>query len=82
MAAVVSVTSPPFWIIADVGSVDDSSEDCFDNCKTVVEVDVVVVDSAEKGLPHTTLRLPFNPPEITREKLSNNFKDVNYINWL
>lgn len=61
------MTFTSFFIVAVVGSVDETSED---SRGIAVEVIVVVVDSvatavvATRGLPHTTLRLPFNPPKI------------------
>lgn len=63
----LSVTFTSFFIVAVVGSVDETSED---SRGIAVEVIVVVVDSVAtavvvtRGLPHTTLRLPFNPPKI------------------
>lgn len=70
--AVVSVTFTSFWINADVGSVDETTEDnrelTVDVVAIMVSVDslavVVVVDAVARGLPHTTLRLPFIPPKI------------------
>lgn len=61
------MTFTSFFIVAVVGSVDETSED---SRGIAVEVSVVVVDSVAtavvvtRGLPHTTLRLPFNPPKI------------------
>lgn len=72
--AVVSVTFTSFWINADVGSVDETTEDNREIAVGVVAimvsvdslavVVVVVVDAVARGLPHTTLRLPFIPPKI------------------
>lgn len=69
--AVVSVTFTSFWINADVGSVDETTEDnrelTVEVVAIMVSVDslaVVVVDAVARGLPHTTLRLPFIPPKI------------------
>lgn len=72
--AVVSVTFTSFWINADVGSVDETTEDnrelAVEVVAIMVSVDslavvvVVVVDAVARGLPHTTLRLPFIPPKI------------------
>lgn len=74
MVAVVSVTFTSFWINADVGSVDETTEDnrelAVEVVAIMVSVDslavvvVVVVDAVARGLPHTTLRLPFIPPKI------------------
>lgn len=61
------MTFTSFFIVAVVGSVDETSED---SRGIAAEVIVVVVDSVAtavvvtRGLPHTTLRLPFNPPKI------------------
>lgn len=61
------MTFTSFFIVAVVGSVDETSED---SRGIAVEVSVVVVDSVAtavvvtRGLPHTTLKLPFNPPKI------------------
>lgn len=61
------MTFTSFFIVAVVGSVDETSED---SRGIAVEVIVVVVDSVAtavvvtRGLPHTTLRLPFNPPKM------------------
>lgn len=61
------MTFTSFFIVAVVGSVDETSED---SRGIAVEVIVVVVHSVAtavvvtRGLPHTTLRLPFNPPKI------------------
>lgn len=63
------MTFTSFFIVAVVGSVDETSEDSRGIAVEVV-VFVVVVDSVAtavvvtRGLPHTTLRLPFNPPKI------------------
>lgn len=72
--AVPSVTFTSFWLNADVGSVDETTEDNSELAVGVVAImvgvdslaaAVVVVDNAvARGLPHTTLRLPFNPPKI------------------
>lgn len=73
--AVVWVTFTSFWINADVGSVDETTEDnrelAVEVVAIMVSVDslavvvvVVVVDAVARGLPHTTLRLPFIPPKI------------------
>lgn len=73
--AVHSVTFTSFWFNADVGSVDETTEDNSELAVGVVaimvDVDslaaavVVVVDNAvARGLPHTTLRLPFKAPKI------------------
>lgn len=74
--AVVSVTFTSFWFNADVGSVDETTEDNRELAVGVVTimvgvdslavVVVVVVDASAvaRGLPHTTLRLPFIPPKI------------------
>lgn len=62
----VSVTLTSSWINEDIGS--ETIEDCLDNHEEVVKVVVivvfVVVDTALRGSPHTTLRLPFNPAKI------------------
>lgn len=66
----LSVIFTSFFIIAVVGSVDETSEDSRGIAVEVVVIIVVVVDSVvaavvvTRGLPHTTLRLPFNPPKI------------------
>lgn len=72
--AVLSVTFTSFWFNADVGSVDETTEDnrelAVGVVTIVVGVDslaaaaVVVVNAVARGLRHTTLRLPFNAPKI------------------
>lgn len=69
VVTVLSVTFTSVFIVAVVGSVDGTSEDSRGIAVEVV-VFVVVVDSVAtavvvtRGRPHTTLRLPFNPPKI------------------
>lgn len=68
----ISVTFTSFWIIADVGSVNETKGDsrkvAVEGVAIVVVVVVVVVDSVvfgnsvARGLPQITCRLPFNPP--------------------
>lgn len=68
----VSVTLTSLWINEDVGS--ETIEDCLDNHEEVVKVVVivvfVVVDTALRGRPHATLRLPFNPAKIMNTLLT------------
>lgn len=77
VVAVVSVTFTAFWFNADVGSVDETTEDNrelavgvvtimvgVDSLAVVVVVVVVDASAVARGLPHTTLRLPFIPPKI------------------
>lgn len=51
--------------IADVGSIDKTTVDGFDNCEVdepvVVDIFTVVV-SAVSLLPHTTIKFSFGPP--------------------
>lgn len=65
----LSVPFTSFFIIAVVGSVDETSEDSREIAVEVVLIVVVVGSVAAavvvtRELPHTTLRLPFNPPKI------------------
>lgn len=81
MVPVLSVTFTSFWIIAAVGSVDETSDDSGEVAVegvaivVVVVVDVVVIgNSVARGLPQITLRLPFNPPATM-----NSFKKVQWF---
>lgn len=66
MVTVLSLTFTSFFIIA----VDETSEDSRGIAVEGVVIIVVVVDCVvaavvvTRGLSHTTLRLPFNPPKI------------------
>lgn len=78
---VLSVTFTSFWIIAAVGSGDETSDDsrevAVEGVAIVVVVVVVVVvigNSVERGLPQITLRFPFNPPATM-----NSFKKVQWF---
>lgn len=81
VVSVLSVTFTSFWIIAAVGSVDETSDDSGevavegDAIVVVVVVDVVVIgNSVARGLPQITLRLPFNSPATM-----NSFKKVQWF---
>lgn len=79
MVPVLSVTFTLFWIIAAVGSVDETSDDsreiAVEGVAIVVVVVVVVIgNSVERGLPQITLILPFNPPATM-----NSFKKVQWF---
>lgn len=69
---VLSVTFTSFWIIAAVGSVDETSDD---SGEVAVVVDVVVFgNSVARGLSQITLRLPLDPPATL-----NSFKKVQWF---
>lgn len=72
MVPVLSVTFTSFWIIAAVGSVDETSDD---SGEVAVVVDVVVFgNSVARGLSQITLRLPLDPPATL-----NSFKKVQWF---
>lgn len=78
---VLSVTFTSVWIIAAVGSVDETSDDSGEVAVegvaivVVVVVDVVVIgNSVARGLSQITLRLPLDPPATL-----NSFKKVQWF---
>lgn len=78
---VLSVTFTSFWIIAAVGSLDETSDVSGEVAVegvaivVVVVVDVVVIgNSVARGLSQITLRLPLDPPATL-----NSFKKVQWF---